>query len=139
MKLNPYLMFNGQCKEAFAFYEQCLGGKIVAMFPFKDMPGAEEHVSAASRDLIMHASLQIDDDTLMGSDSPPEMYEDAKGKGTYTSIHVKTAAEAERIFHALSEGADVRMPIQETFWALRFAMLVDRFGIPWMINCEKPQ
>jgi len=137
MQLTPYLIFNGQCKEAFTFYEQCLGGKIVAMFAHKDTPVAE-HVSAAAQDLIMHARLAVGDAVLMGSDSPPEMYErEEKPQGHYVSLHVDTPTEAERVYQALAEGAEVRMPLQETFWAQRFAMLVDRFGTPWMINCEK--
>jgi PhnB protein len=72
---------------------------------------------------------------LMGSDSPAHMFEEPKG--TYVSLHPESPAEAERIFDALAEGGTVRMPIAETFWAARFGMLVDRFGTPWMINCEK--
>jgi PhnB protein len=134
MQLTPYLNFNGQCKEAFQFYEQCLHGEIVAMFTFAETPAAE-HVSPESRDRIMHVRLVVGDAVLMGSDSPPEMFEEQKGM--YVSLVIDDPAEAERIFHALEEGGTVRMPIQETFWAARFGMLVDRFGTPWMINCEK--
>jgi PhnB protein len=134
MQIVPYLNFNGQCKAAFEFYEQCLGGKIVAMFTYGDTPAAE-HVSAGSRDRIMHARLVAGDAVLMGSDSPPEMFEAMKG--LYVSLLVDTTQEAERIFHALAEGGAVVMPIEETFWAERFGMVVDRFGTPWMINCEK--
>jgi PhnB protein len=134
MQLVPYLNFNGQCEEAFKFYEQCLGGKIVAMFTHRETPAAE-HVSPEWQDRIMHARLVVGDAVLMGSDSPPEHFEEQKGMSV--SLHLDDPAEAERIFHALAEGGDVRMPIQETFWAHRFGMLVDRFGTPWMINCEK--
>jgi PhnB protein len=134
MRLTPYLMFNGQCEEAFKFYEQCLGGKIVAMFTFGEMPG-EENIPAGCHDRIMHASLHVGDAALMGSDCPPEMFE--KPQGSYVSLHIDDPAEAERIYHSLADGGTVRMPIGETFWAARFGMLVDRFGTPWMINCEK--
>jgi PhnB protein len=134
VQLTPYLNFDGNCEEAFRFYEQCLGGKIVAMFTHRETPAAE-HVPAEWQDLIMHARLQVGDAVLMGSDSPPEHYE--APKGSYVSIQVDDPAAAERIFHALAEGGAVQMPIQETFWATRFAMLTDRFGTPWMINCEK--
>ena len=134
MRLTPYLMFNGQCEEAFKFYEQCLGGKIVAMHTFSEMPAAE-HVSPEARHQIMHARLQVGDAVLMASDCPPEHY--AAPRGFYVSLHIDDPADAERIFHALAEGGEVRMPIEETFWAVRFGMLVDRFGTPWMINCEK--
>jgi len=133
MQLNPYLNFNGQCEAAFKFYEQCLGGKIVAKFTYGETPAAE-HVSAESRDRMMHVRLVVGDAVLMGSDSPPELFEEQKGM--YVSLNIDSPAEAERIFHALAEGGSVRMPIEETFWAARFGMLVDRFGIPWMINCE---
>jgi PhnB protein len=134
MKLNPYLIFNGQCEAAFTYYERCLGGKIVAKFTYGETPSAE-HVSPESRDRIMHVCLTVGDAVLMGSDSPPEMYEERNGN--YVSLSVEDPAEAERIYHALADGGTVRMPIQETFWSARFAMLVDRFGTPWMINCEK--
>jgi PhnB protein len=135
MQLTPYLGFNGQCEAAFKFYEQCLGGKIVAMFPFGEMPGAAEHVPAELHHRIMHARLQVGDAVLMGSDGPSEQIEEAKGLNV--SLQVDDPAEAERIFHALAEGGAVRMPIEETFWATRFGMVTDRFGTPWMINCEK--
>src|SRR5262249_46911262 len=134
MKLNPYLIFNGQCEAAFRLYEQCLGGKIVAKFTYGETPSAER-VSRESRDRIMHVCLQVGDAVLMGSDSPPEMYEERNGN--YVSLSVEDTAEAERIYHAFADGGSVRMPIQETFWAARFAMLVDRFGTPWMINSQK--
>jgi PhnB protein len=134
MQFTPYLNFNGQCAEAFRFYEQCFGGKIVAMFTHGETPAAE-HVAAEWQDRIMHARLVVGDAVLMGSDSPPAYFE--QPKGIYVSIHVTDAADAERIFHALAEGGAVEMPIAETFWAVRFGMVTDRFGTPWMINCEK--
>jgi len=134
MQLNPYLNFNGQCKAAFEFYAQCLGGKLESMFTYGNTPAAE-HVSPESRDRIMHVRLVVGEAVLMGSDSPPELFE--AQKGMYVSLNIDSPAEAERIFHALAEGGSVRMPIEETFWAARFGMLVDRFGTPWMINCEK--
>ena len=134
MQLNPYLNFNGQCKAAFEFYAECLGGKIAAIFTHGETPAAE-HMPPEAHHLIMHARLEVDGAVLMGSDAPPERYE--KPAGVYVSLQVDDPADAERIFHALVEGGEVQMPIQETFWAVRFGMLVDRFGIPWMINCEK--
>ena len=72
----------------------------------------------------------------MGSDAPPDRYEAMKGFSV--TLGVSDPAEAERIFHALADKGTIRMPIQETFWATRFGMLVDQYGTPWMINCEKP-
>ena len=134
MELNPYLHFNGQCEAAFKFYERCLNGKIVAMMPHAGTP-AEQHVPAEWRNKIIHARLAFGDQILMASDVPPDQYE--KPKGFSVTVSVDDAGEAEKIFKDLAEGATVNMPIQETFWAQRFGMLVDKFGIPWMINCEK--
>ncbi|MGL5080427.1 MAG: VOC family protein [Microcoleaceae cyanobacterium] len=136
MQLNPYLSFNGQCEAAFTFYEQCLGGKIEAMMPFKGSPMAAE-TPPEWHDKIMHASLRVGNAAeLMGSDSPPEHYQEPQGCSV--SLQFNDLAEAERIFYALAENGTVQMPLQETFWAIRFGMLVDQFGIPWMINCDHP-
>jgi PhnB protein len=133
MQLNPYLFFNGQCEAAFRFYERSLGAKIVAMMPHAGTP-AEGQVPPEWRDKIIHARLVLGDQVLMGSDAPPEHFE--KPQGFSVTLGIDDPADAERIFNALAENGTIRMPIQQTFWALRFGMLVDRFGIPWMINCE---
>jgi PhnB protein len=133
MKLNPYLNFNGQCKEAFELYAKVLGGKIEMMMTFGDSPAAE-HSEPGMHDRIMHARLVAGDAVLLASDAPPQYYE--KPQGTSVSVHVGSPEEAERVFHGLAEGGQVTMPIQETFWSPRFGMLVDRFGIPWFVNCE---
>lgn len=135
MQLNSYLFFEGQCEEAFKFYEKCLGGKIEAMIPHEGSPAAE-HVPAGWRSKIMHARMSIGDQVLMASDAPPDHSQ--KPQGFYVNIQVKQPAEAERIFQALGEKAkSTAMPLQETFWAARFGMLVDQYGTPWMVNCEK--
>jgi PhnB protein len=137
MQLNAYLYFNGQCEAAFQFYEQLLGGKIEAMIPHAGTP-AEQHTPPEWRDKIMHARLTVGNNVLMGSDAPPGHYHEAS-KGYSVSIGLDDPQQAERIFQALAEGGTVRMPLQTTFWAARFGMLADRFGIPWMINCEEPR
>ncbi|HEY0511927.1 MAG TPA: VOC family protein [Thermoanaerobaculia bacterium] len=134
MQMSPYLNFNGQCEEAFKFYEQCLGGKIEMMQTFGDSPMADQ-APPDWRDKIMHARLVVGDHALMGSDAPPERFQ--QPQGFYVSLAPKGAAEGERIFNALAENGTVQMPFQETFWAAGFGMLVDRFGIPWMLNCEQ--
>jgi PhnB protein len=134
MQLNPYLMFNGQCEAAFKFYEKALGGKIVAMMTYAGSP-MEEQTPPEWRNKVMHGRLTVGDEVLMGSDAPPGRYEAAKGFSV--TLGIADPAEAERVFHALSANATVQMPLQETFWARRFGMLVDQFGTPWMINCEK--
>ena len=134
MQLNPYLLFDGNCEAAFKFYEQCLGGKIEAMMPHAGTP-AEAQTPPEWRNKILHARMTVGNNVLMGSDAPPGRYE--KAQGFSVSINLKDPAEAERIFHALAENGTVQMPIRQTFWAARFGMLVDQFGIPWMINCEQ--
>ncbi len=134
MQLNPYLMFNGQCEAAFKFYEQCLGGKNLAMTTYGNSPMAK-HAPSEWGNKILHARLQIGEETLMGSDAPPEQYQPTQGM--YVALGIKEPAEAERIFHALAENGTVKMPIQKTFWAARFGQLIDQFGTPWMVNCEQ--
>ena len=135
MQLNPYLNFNGQCEAAFQFYERCLGGKIVIMMTHENTP-MSDRIPADWRGKIMHAHLQLGENHLMGSDAPPEHFQ--KPQGFSVSLQMTDPAEAERVFAALAEGGAVRMPIQKTFWALRFGMLTDRFGTPWIINCDPP-
>ncbi len=135
MQINPYLNFNGDCEAAFKFYQECLDGKIEFRMTHGESPMAK-FVGPEWQDKIMHISLRVGDVLLMGSDAPSEHFR--KPQGFSVSIQVKDVAEAERIFHHLSQGGEVKMPIQETFWAQRFGMMVDRFGTPWMINCPKP-
>jgi PhnB protein len=133
MQLNPYLLFNGQCAAAFKFYENCLGGKIEVMMPHAGTP-AESQVPANWLDKIIHARMVVGDKVLMGSDAPPDRYEAPKGFSI--SLDVDSPADAERIFKALSAKGTVNMPLQKTFFAESFAMIVDQFGIPWMILCQ---
>ncbi|HUI74939.1 MAG TPA: VOC family protein [Candidatus Acidoferrum sp.] len=133
MKLQPHAAFSGQCETAFKFYEQCLGGKITFMMKYAESPMAEQ-VPPDWRGKIIHASMQLGDSVLMGVDAPPGRFE--KSRGITLSLSVEDAAEAERIFHGLAEKGEISMPLAETFWAIRFGMLVDQFGIPWMVNCE---
>jgi PhnB protein len=135
MKLTPYLYFNGQCEEAFQFYEKCLGGKILFKTTYGEMPASAGETPAGWGGKLAHATLAIGDQLLQASDAHGEHYR--KPQGFSISIGLSDAAEAERIFAALADGGTVGMPIQETFWALRFGMVTDRFGTPWMINCEK--
>ena len=133
MLINAYLNFNGNCAEAFRLYEQVLGGKILMMQTMGDSPMGGE-TPPEQRDLVMHVRLAVGDQLLMGSDTPSEHFE--KMQGFSVALGVDDPAEAERIFNGLSEGGEVTMPLQKTFWAERFGMLVDRFGTPWFVNCE---
>ncbi|HEV3137461.1 MAG TPA: VOC family protein [Pirellulales bacterium] len=134
MKLSPYLNFNGECEAAFKFYERCLGGKIEAMFLWGGTP-AEESVPADWRKKVMHASLFLGEQELLGADLPPDAYR--KPQGISVMLGLTDTAQAERMFHALAEKGTIRMALQETFWAARFGQVTDQFGIPWMINCAK--
>ena len=133
MRLNPYLRFDGQCADAFRFYERVLGGTIEMMMRYGESPMADQ-VPPEDRDRIMHCSLAVGSATLMGADGPPT---DAISNGSAVMLGVDTPEEAERVFAALSEGGTSQMPMQQTFWSVRFGMVTDRFGTPWMVNCEQ--
>lgn len=138
MHINPYLFFHGHCEEAFAFYAKVLGGKVVEQHRYADMPPQTgEHEGGMSKeqidrlkDQIMHATLQVDDQLIMGSDTPGE---EAIG-GVKITLNFKDPADGKTIFDALSDGGTIEMPYQKTFWAEGFGMLTDKFGVPWMIN-----
>lgn len=133
MKTNTYLFFNGNCKAAFEHYARHLGGKIEMMLTAAEAP-ADMPAEPGFGNKIMHARMTVDDNVLMGSDAPKDRYN--KPQGFDVSISVDTPDEAERIFAALAEKGEVRMPLQKTFFATRFGSLVDQFGVPWMVNCE---
>jgi PhnB protein len=135
VQLYPNLTFDGQCEAAFKFYEKCLGGSIVFMMTYEDTP-MDLQTPSDWRKKISHATFAHADFTLYGSDAPPERYQ--KPQGFALQVNLRDPLEAEHIFKALAENGTVQMPLQETFWALRFGVLVDQFGVPWLINCEKP-
>jgi len=138
MKGNPYLTFAGNCATAFKYYERVLGGKLVALMTHQDIPkDAQMQMPPECKNLVMHARLVLGDNVLMGSDRMPAQPE--KPQGFSVAIQTHDPKEAERIFAALADNGQVTMPLQQTFWALRFGMLVDQFGIPWMVNCEAQQ
>lgn len=134
MQIVPYLFFPGTCAEAFRFYEKVLGGKIVDMLTHAETP-MKDHVSPDWQDKIIHARLLVGDAVIMASDAPPEFQKNPQGFSV--SIHVKDVDEAELVFTALAEGGTVTMPLEKTFWTARFGMLTDRYGTPWMINCDQ--
>ena len=135
MKLNAYLHFNGQCREAFETYARVLGGKLEGLMTYGEAPMDGKECPAGERDKIIHVRLVAGDQVLMGSDSPPG--HSAPLSGFSITIGVDSDAEAERIYKALSEGGKVFMPLEKTFWAKKFAMFADRFGTPWMVNYEE--
>ncbi len=136
VQLRPHLNFNGQCEAAFKFYEKCLGGKITFTMTYGDSPMAAK-VPPDWHKKILHATFAVGDQIFTGADAPPGYYQTPQGFAV--TLNIADAAEADRVFQVLSEKGTVQMPIQETFWALRFGMFADQFGTPWMINCGKPQ
>ena len=133
--LEAYLTFDGNCAEAMRFYERTLGGKLESMMTHAESPMADQ-TPPGSADRIMHARLVLDGHVLMASDAMAgPSYQGMKGFSL--SLTYPTVAEGQKVFDALAAGGEVRMPLQKTFWAAGFGMLVDRFGTPWMINCEK--
>jgi len=136
MKVNIYLMFEGRAGEAFRFYERVLGAKVGEVFTYGNSPGAEQS-SPEWRDKVMHGSFTVGDAVVMASDAPPQHFQPPQGFSV--SLTVSDPAEAEKLFRGLSENArSITMPLQQTFWSPKFGMLVDQFGIPWMVNCAQP-
>ncbi len=135
MKLSPYLMFNGQCREAFQFYERCLQGKILYMGTYAEAPDGQAPLCGMP-ERIMHATLLFNDSTLMASDAPVDQAQPPSS--THLAVEAQSPEHAQTLFASLSEGAKITMPLTETFWAYRFGMLTDKFGVPWMVSAGKP-
>ncbi len=133
MQMSPYLNFKGECEAAFKFYERCLGARLGQLFRYAGSPMAGD-VPADFQEKIMHGSVTVGDQVLMGADVVLERYEVPSGFSL--SLQIRSVDEAERVFGALTEGGKIVMPLAKTFWAERFGVLVDRFGIRWIINCE---
>jgi PhnB protein len=135
MRLNPYLSFDGRCEAAFKFYEQCLQGKIVMLVRYGDSPLAKQTPPHWHR-RVLHATFSSGDHILQGTDALPESY--CRPQGFSVMLNIGSPVDAENIFNALAVEGTVQIPLQESFWAARFGVLVDQFGTPWTINCGKP-
>jgi PhnB protein len=132
MQINSYLFYDGNCEAAFKFYEKALGAKIEMLLRNEEAP--ESMPSPPERkNKIMHAKISIGGQVLMASDAPPDRFH--KQQGFAVSLTFGDPVEAERKFKALSEGGSMNMPFGKTFFSKGFGMCVDRFGIPWMVNC----
>lgn len=132
MQVAPYLFFNGDCRQAMQFYADMLGGQLVALSTVDQAP-PDARMPGMPDDSVMHAMVVAGDVTLMASDAcPPQDY--SPPHGMTVSLQVDTVEQAERLYAALAEGAQIQMPLGKTFWSEAFAMLTDRFGTPWMIN-----
>jgi PhnB protein len=134
MRLNTYLNYGGNCAEAFKFYEEHLGGKIGMMMKHGDMPDPSK-VLPEWKDAVLYATITIGETVLMASDVPPDRWKPMRS--VYLALNVSSDADAERLFALLAQGGEVFMPIQETFFATRFAQLRDKFGTSWMLIHEK--
>jgi len=131
-QINAYLFFDGTCADAMRFYERVLGGKIVMMMTHAESPVANQ-APLGNADRILHATLKLGDNMLLASDAMAgQPYEGMKGFSV--SFGCPTAAEAKRVYDLLADGGRVTMPMDKTFWAEAFGMLVDKFGTPWIIN-----
>ncbi|MWB95564.1 VOC family protein [Flavobacterium sp. GA093] len=139
--VNPYLIFNGNCEEAFLFYKSVFGGEFPYIGKFKDMPADENTPKLSEEDAnrVMHVSLPIGETILMGSDCNEQSGEVKFGDNFSISINVESTEEADRIFNGLSDGGSPFMPMSKTFWGAYFGMLVDKFGIGWMVNFDETQ
>lgn len=135
--LNPYLNFDGNAAEALRFYQSCLEGSKLMMQTFGEAP---METPAELNDRLMHGQLTYDDMCLMASDIMPDMpgHSFVVGTNINLSLNLEDQGLQEKIFNKLAEGGTVTMPLQDTFWNARFGMLVDKFGISWLLNCEKP-
>jgi len=135
MRLNTYLNYGGNCAEAFKFYEEHLGGKIGMMMKYGDMPDPSK-VIPGMENAVLHATITIGETLIMASDVPPDRWKPMRS--AYLALNLASDADAERLFALLAHGGEVFMPMQETFFASRFAQLRDKFGTSWMLIHERP-
>jgi PhnB protein len=134
MNVNTYLNFPGTCAEAIAFYEQHLGAKLMMKMTFSQMPGDPKNIPAGMENSVLHAQFTLGDAILMASDGPRA----EPMRSAYISLAVDSDEEAERIYKVLTEGGEVFMKMEETFFAHRFGQLRDKFGVNWMVLHAKP-
>lgn len=136
-QINPYLTFNGNCEAAFLFYKSVFGGEFREFHKFGDMPMEGQELSATDKQRIMHVSFPISTETiLMGSDITSAHPEVVFGQHLSLSVNTTSKEEATKLFNGLAVNGTVTMPIGDTFWGAYFGMLVDQFGIAWMVNCD---
>lgn len=137
MQLQPYLFFDGHCEEAIEFYKRTVGAEVINLVRFKDSPEPPIGMAPGSENKIMHVSLKIGDTHIMASDGANTGTTNFHGFAI--ALSVKTPAEADRVYNALGEGGQIRMPLNKTFFSPRFGMLADKFGLGWMVMAEATQ
>lgn len=131
--LNPYLNFSGKCREALEFYKECFKGEIETLSTFAEAPG---NTDEKSKDNVMHSEFRAEGIFFMATDGMPGR-EAVTGDNIFLTIQFTDEQEQARIFDTLSQGGKVTQPLEDTFWGSRFGMLVDRYGINWMLDCAK--
>lgn len=132
MKVNPYINFNGNCREAMTFYASCFDGQLEVQ-TFADAP---PDVGLEKNNNILHARLTKDDFLIMASDCPDPTLEQVPGNNISLAVDCKSIDEVNKLFNAVGNGGKILMPLQDTFWGARFGMLIDKFGIHWMFNYD---
>ena len=136
MELSPYLIFDGKCEEALKFYAKVLGGKIDS---FMKWGGSPAEAMAVNKDWVLHASFEAKGFKFLASDRGKDAQPPSQEGMIWLTLNFETESEEEKVFKAMSEGGNVSMPLNDTFWGARFGMVKDKFGIGWMFNCEKQQ
>ncbi len=139
-KMHPYLNFDGNAQEAFDFYKSVFGGDFSAVHKMNEAPGTEE-LPEEERNRLMHIALPIDaHTTLMASDTMPSMGHTLNvGNNVHISLHPESREEADKLYNGLSQGGEIEMPMQDTFWGAYYGNFKDKYGVRWMINHEPSQ
>jgi len=136
MELTPYLIFDGKCEEALKFYEKAIGGKIEMIQKWGGSPAEQ---MAVNKDWVLHATFAGKGFKMLASDRGKDAQPPSKEGMIWLTLNFESEAEEEKVFKAMSEGGNVAMPLDDTFWGARFGMIKDKFGIGWMFNCAKQQ
>ena len=137
MQVQPYLNFNGRCQEAIDFYKRAVGAEVQMVMHFKDCPEPQQGmITPENKDKVMHAAFKVGDTMILASDG--RCTGSANFQGISLSLQAKDEAEAKRLYGALADGGQVQMPLAKTFFSARFGMVIDRFGVFWMV-LVKPQ
>ncbi|MDU1904641.1 MAG: VOC family protein [Dysgonomonas sp.] len=137
--LEPYLIFNGECAEAFSFYASVFNAEPARIMKYKELPEGKENIAPEDMEKVVHALLHIGNNIrIMGADMPSNM-KSTGGENIYLTMNVESEAEAKHLYESLSKGGNVEMPLQKTFWADLYASFTDRFGIGWMVNYYNEQ
>ncbi len=142
MNVNAYLNFNGNCEEAFRFYQSVFGGEFSYVGRYSEMPADPNQppMSEEAAQKIMHISLPVGESTIMGCDIMPGFAAPfVQGNSMSLSVNTQSEEEAKKVFEGLSAGGTVAMPLEKTFWNAYFGMLIDKFGVHWMVNCDLGQ